>query len=90
MLGTPAFVEFARPGGRTLDATEVLGWLRDPELLPASARACSREDPTLLTASWQATRPSWSIEDIALLDELRYLLGDAPEHRTRRSTRSRT
>jgi DNA helicase IV len=42
----------------------------------------SREDADLLAASWQAhPAGSWSMEDIALLDELRYQLGDPPEHK---------
>jgi DNA helicase IV len=83
MLGTPAFVEFALRWWPPLDATEVLGWLRDPELLARVGEGvASREDLALLTKSWQE-RPAgdWSVEDVALLDELRYLLGDAPEQR---------
>ena len=48
----------------------------------------SREDQALLSRSWgpvrepqefRVTPDDWSIEDVALLDELRYELGDVPE-----------
>jgi DNA helicase IV len=83
MLGTPAFVEFALTWWPPLDATEVLTWLRDPFLLERIGEGViSREDAALLTESWRDTAEhTWSVEDIALLDELRYQLGDAPEQR---------
>jgi len=83
MLGTPAFVEFALSWWPVLDATEVLSWLRDPELLERVGEGViSREDAALLSQSWHdTTEHTWSVEDIALLDELRYELGDAPEQR---------
>jgi hypothetical protein len=87
MLGRPDFVEFALQWWPPLDATEVLGWLRDPELLHRVGEGVlDREDLALLAKSWQEPalpdgRPAWSVEDVALLDELRYLLGDRPEQR---------
>ena len=83
MLGTPAFVEFALQWWPALDATHVLSWLRDPELLGRIGEGViSREDAALLSSSWaDVAEHTWSMEDIALLDELRYQLGDAPEHR---------
>ena len=78
MLGTTAFVEFALTWWPVLDATTVLRWLRDPDLLGRVGEGVvSREDQALLSASWQAE--DWSVEDVALLDELRYQLGDVPE-----------
>ena len=81
MLGDRAFVEFALSWWPVLDATQVLRWLRDPELLARVADGVlSQEDRELLTASWAGRADNdWSVEDVALLDELRYLLGDAPE-----------
>ena len=83
MLGNPAFVEFALAWWPPLDATEVLGWLRDPELLARVGEGVvSHEDMALLSASWDGAAPGeWSVEDVALLDELRYQLGDPPEGR---------
>jgi DNA helicase IV len=100
MLGDPAFVRFALSWWPALDATDVLRWLRDPELLArVGDGVVSQEDRALLTKSWQTTgrtepeRPTgprspraratvsdeWSVEDVPLLDELRYALGDLPE-----------
>ncbi len=89
LLGTAAFVDFVLAWWPTLDATDVLGWLRDPDVLMRVAEGVlSREDQALLSASWGEVREpreyrvapdDWSIEDIALLDELRYELGDVPE-----------
>ncbi|MGZ4438553.1 MAG: HelD family protein [Nocardioidaceae bacterium] len=79
MLGNAGFVEFALAWWPALDATEVLRWLRDPELLARVGEGVvSAADQAVLLASWQG-RDDWSVEDVALLDELRYLLGDAPE-----------
>ena len=81
MLGDSAFLEFALTWWPALDATDVLGWLRDPELLARVADGVlSHDEVALLTKSW-ADRPAgdWSVEDVALLDEIRYLLGDPPE-----------
>jgi DNA helicase IV len=79
MLGTPAFVDFVLSWWPALDATDVLGWLRDPELLARVGEGVlSHEDMALLSKSWED--PSgWSTEDVPLLDELRYRLGDVPE-----------
>ena len=53
MLGDRAFVEFALSWWPVLDATQVLRWLRDPELLARVADGVlSQEDRELLTASW--------------------------------------
>ncbi len=82
MLGDSAFVEFALSWWPALDATDVLGWLRDPELLGrVGDGVLSHDELALLSKSWK-DRPQgdWSVEDVALLDEVRYLLGDAPEH----------
>jgi len=89
LLGTAAFVDFALAWWPTLDATDVLGWLRDPELLARVGEGVvSQEDQALLSKSWGPVREpreyrvapdDWSIEDVALLDELRYELGDVPE-----------
>jgi DNA helicase IV len=89
LLGTSAFVDFVLAWWPPLDATDVLGWLRDPEVLARVGEGVvSRADQALLSASWgpvreprefRVTPDDWSIEDVALLDELRYALGDVPE-----------
>ncbi|GAB3652237.1 AAA family ATPase [Nocardioides korecus] len=71
------FLEFAAGFWPVLDAATVLGWLRDPELLGrVSEGLLGDEAVRLLSKSWG---DSLSIEDVALLDELRYLLGDPPK-----------
>jgi hypothetical protein len=89
MLGTAAFVDFVLSWWPALDATEVLGWLRDPELLARVAEGVlSTDEQALLSKSWgpvrepaayRVTPDDWSVEDVPLLDELRYQLGDVPE-----------
>jgi DNA helicase IV len=89
MLGTPAFVDFTLAWWPPLDATELLGWLRDPDLLArVSDGLLSLDDQALLSKSFGPVREpapyrvsgdDWSVEDVPLLDELRFLLGDVPE-----------
>ncbi len=91
LLGTAAFVDFVLAWWPPLDATEVLGWLRDPELLERVAEGVlGPDEQALLSASWGPVREpaayrvapdDWSVEDVPLLDELRFLLGDVPEPR---------
>jgi DNA helicase IV len=82
LLGNPAFLDFVLAWWPPLDATEVLRWLADPELLARVGEGVlSQEDRALLTKSWCHDRggADWSVEDVPLLDELRYQLGDLPE-----------
>ncbi len=105
MLGDPSFVRFALSWWPSLDATEVLRWLHDPDFLAGVGDGVlSQEDMALLSKSWSPvgsptdTAPpakvpagprspraratvsdEWSVEDVPLLDELRYALGDLPE-----------
>ncbi|MGY2701027.1 HelD family protein [Nocardioides sp. HB32] len=77
MMSTPAFVDFAAAWWPPLDATEVFGWLREPEFLARVADGVlGHEEQRLLAKSWTAGAPS--IEDVPLLDELRYAIGDVP------------
>ncbi len=79
MLGNQAFLDFALAWWPPLDAVDVLGWLRDPELLAGvSDGLLDQQQQALLQRSWADPERNWSIEDVALLDELRYLLGDLP------------
>ncbi len=82
MLGHAGFVEFASSWWPPLDARTVLGWLRDPEFLSRVGEGVvSREEQLLLAKSWdgQSGPSDLSIEDVPLLDELRYALGDVPQ-----------
>ena len=94
MLGTAAFVDFALEWWPTLDATDVLGWLRDPEMLARVAEGVlSNDEQAVLSTSWgpvleplayRVTPDDWTVEDVPLLDELRYEIGDVPETRDER------
>ena len=78
MLSHHGFVEFATQWWPPLDATTVFRWLRDPEFLSrVSEGIVTREEQLLLTKSWDSG--DLSIEDVPLLDELRYAIGDVPQ-----------
>jgi DNA helicase IV len=84
MLSNQAFVDFAIDWWPPLDAPTVLGWLRDPDFLARVAEGVlSGEDQRLLAKSWgssvaEGAISDFSVEDVPLLDELRYALGDVP------------
>ncbi|PVG84249.1 helicase [Nocardioides gansuensis] len=79
MLSRQDFVDFALAWWPPLAAPTVLGWLRDPEFLTRVAEGVlTPEEQRLLTKSW--ADPTLSVEDVPLLDELRYALGDIPQH----------
>jgi DNA helicase IV len=70
------FLAFAASWWPVLDASTVLGWLRDPEFLGRVAEGVLDDEAVrLLTKSWGE---DLSVDDVPLLDELRYLLGDPP------------
>jgi DNA helicase IV len=80
MLSSQAFVDFALSWWPPLDAREVLGWLRDPGFLARVGEGVvSADEQVLLVDSWQTD--SLSVEDVPLIDELRYALGDLPDRR---------
>ncbi|GGF46204.1 DNA helicase [Marmoricola endophyticus] len=73
------FLDFAAAWWPVLDASGVLRWLRDPEVLHrAAAGVLDEESERLLAKSWSAGEQPASVEDVPLVDELRYLLGDPP------------
>jgi DNA helicase IV len=84
MLSNQKFVDFAIEWWPPLDAPTVLSWLRDPDLMARVAEGVlSGEDQRLLAKSWgssvaEGALPDFSVEDVPLLDELRYALGDVP------------
>ena len=76
MRGNDAFLEFAASWWPVLDAATVLGWLRDTELLARAADGVLDDEAVrLLAKSWGE---DLSVDDVPLVDELRYLLGDPP------------
>jgi DNA helicase IV len=78
MLSSQAFVDFALSWWPPLAAPEVLAWLRDPEFLARVGEGViSVEEQRLLVESWQEA--DLSVEDVPLVDELRYALGDVPD-----------
>ena len=78
MLSSEAFVDFALSWWPPLAAPEVLAWLRDPEFLARVGEGVvTSEEQRLLVESWQAG--DLSVEDVPLVDELRYALGDVPD-----------
>lgn len=86
MLSRQDFLDFAHGWWPPLDAPTVLCWLRDPEFLGRVADGVlSAEEQRLLAKSWSHLDPARpiggqiSIEDVPLLDELRYALGDVPQ-----------
>jgi DNA helicase IV len=78
LLADDDFLDFALAWWPPLDAPTVLSWLRDPEFLARVAEGVlSPEEQRLLTKSWTGDS-SLSVEDVPLIDELRYALGDVP------------
>ncbi len=70
------FLDFAASWWPVLDAATVLGWLKDTDLLTRVAEGVLEDEAVrLLTKSWGE---DLSVDDIPLIDELRYLLGDPP------------
>jgi DNA helicase IV len=76
MLSNQVFLDFASAWWPPLEAREVLTWLRDADFLArVGDGVISSEDQALLLKSWSG---DLSIEDVPLLDELRYAIGDVP------------
>ena len=79
LLGDTRFLEFVAAWWPPLEAREVLTWLQDPELLSrVSEGLLSAEEQRLLVKSW-AGATDLSVQDVPLLDELRYAVGDVPQ-----------
>ena len=78
MTGRQDFRDFAVAWWPPLTATDVLDWLREPEMLARVADGVlSAEEQRLLVKSWSSAG-ALSVEDVPLVDELRYALGDVP------------
>jgi len=79
---TDQFEGFARAWWPVLNPVDVLGWLADPERVRRAGRDwLSRVHVEELAESWKL---DLSVADIALVDELRVLLGEAPRPSRRR------
>ncbi|MBA2523130.1 MAG: UvrD-helicase domain-containing protein [Solirubrobacterales bacterium] len=78
LLADRRFTDFARAWWPALDATDALRWIADAARLAGEAGdwLSATEVEKLATAFGS---PDFSVEDVPLLDELRYLLGDVPE-----------
>ncbi|WGL52728.1 AAA family ATPase [Nocardioides sp. BP30] len=86
LLDNATFLDFVHAWWPPLEARTVLGWLRDPEMLArVSDQILSSDEQALLIKSWASAAPTatgaddLAIDDIPLLDELRYAIGDVPE-----------
>jgi DNA helicase IV len=78
MQGDQSFLDFAAAWWPPLEASDVFGWLREPEFLArVGDGVVGPEEQLLLTKSW-ADATDFSVQDIPLLDELRYAIGDVP------------
>lgn len=74
-----AFWSFVQAWWPVLRPEEVLAWLADPDRLARAADGVLRPDEIdALARSWSTT-DEWSVEDVPLLDELAWLLGEPPE-----------
>ncbi len=82
IAGDDRFLLFLREWWPPLHAAQVLGWLRDPALLARVGEGVlSAQDVETLSRpdAWGVDPHDLSVEDVALLDELRHLLGEPPE-----------
>jgi DNA helicase IV len=78
MHSSQPFIEFADAWWPVVDAVDVIGWLADRERLARDAEGILTPDEIDdLVASFAAD--DFSVEDVPLIDELRYLLGEPPE-----------
>ncbi len=78
MLDNDDFLEFATAWWPPLEARLVLEWLKDADFLArVSDGILSHDEQALLLKSW-AGQDDLSIQDVPLLDELRYAIGDVP------------
>jgi hypothetical protein len=84
------FERFARAWWPMLDPTDVLGWLADVDRVDDAGRDwLSHRDCATLAASWADAPGDVSVADVALVDEIRVLLGEPPKP-SRRRTRGRS
>jgi hypothetical protein len=87
IYGREDFEEFAQAWWPVLAPSEVLGWLGDTERVrDAGMDWLSRQDIAALAESWAMLGEAGpSVADVALIDELRVLLGEPPRPARRRT-----
>ena len=81
LLGDRAFLDFVVAWWPPVTAPQVLAWLGDPELMARVADGLLEpEEQRLLLKAWptEGEGRDLSVEDVALVDELRYAVGDVP------------
>lgn len=79
------FERFARAWWPVLAPAAVLGWLADADRVRHAGRDwLSAADAAALAESWAGAPEDVSVADVALVDELRVLLGEAPRPGRRR------
>ncbi len=77
LLGDRSFLDFVRAWWPVVDAVDVLGWLSDRDRLSHEASGVlTRAEVDDLVESSGGN--DCTIEDVPLLDELRYLIGEQP------------
>jgi hypothetical protein len=82
------FEQFARAWWPGLAPADVLGWLADTNRVRRAGRDwLSEDDAARLARSWRAAPADLTVADVALVDELRVILGEPP---TRKRTRGRS
>jgi hypothetical protein len=87
LYGRDEFESFAQVWWPVLAPANVLGWLADLERVRDAGRDwLGRRDVEALAASWAGAPDDLSVADVALVDELRALLGEPPRRRSRRSS----
>jgi RecA/RadA recombinase len=65
---------------------QILKWLGDEKRLAAAAKGVlNRGEITMLAADFADRSHGWSVADVALLDELRVLIGPEPKRRRRQT-----
>ena len=80
------FGRFARAWWPVLRPQDVLGWLGDEDRVRDAGRDwLSHPDAAALAESWSDVPGDVSVADVALLDELRALLGEPPRPNRRRA-----
>ncbi|MBA2558488.1 MAG: AAA family ATPase [Propionibacteriales bacterium] len=77
LLGLREFTDFAQAWWPVVDAVDVLGWLADRERLASDASGLF--PPSEIDDLVESFGEDLTVEDVPLIDELRYLLGEAPE-----------
>jgi DNA helicase IV len=80
------FERFARAWWPVVVPAEVLGWLTDRDRVRRAGRGWLDDDQSAaLAESWRPAPADLSVADVALVDELRVLLGEPPRPPRRRA-----